>query len=82
MKMEGKIMMKKNMINEVELNEAELERVAGGVEDTDLIRELFIKRQLERILPGPVFPRPVFPRPDFDGDIVFPGKVTETRVRR
>ena len=24
------------------------------------------RRQLERILPGPVLPRPVFPRPDFD----------------
>ena len=75
-------MMKKNMINEVELNEAELERVAGGVENTDLIRELLMRRQLERILPGPVLPRPVFPRPDFDGDIVFPRMVTRIRFRR
>ena len=70
-------MMKKNMINEVELNEAELERVAGGAENTDLIRELLMRRQLERILPGPVLPRP-----DFDGDIVFPRKVTRIRISR
>ena len=75
-------MMKKNMINEVELNEAELERVAGGVEDYDLIRELFKRGLEERILPGPVLPRPVFPRPYFDGDIVFPRKVVQTRIRR
>lgn len=70
-------MMKKNMINEVELNEAELERVAGGVEDIDLIRELLKRRLEERILPLPRYPRPYF-----DEDIVFPRKVTHTRIRR
>ncbi len=70
-------MMKKNMINEVELNEAELERVAGGVEDIDLMRELLKRRQLERILPLPRYPRPYF-----DEDIVFPRRVTHTRIRR
>ncbi len=57
--MEGKIMMNKNMINDVELNETELEKVAGGSDTIIRISPTF------PIMPDdtPIFPTIPIPFP-------------------